>query len=185
VILRTVLAVKAFAAGKSIVVAWLLAGISTFGVLDANIGSPTYAVIWAAISALGAAAITGITKVIVNLINTSRSRREQGEVERAAEIERLHDFYALRLAFAADQLRNETNILRVVRNAKHELLSDIGARDAYIDTLEDVLRENDVKFDRMKFRNTAEAFAEENQQVAEIVRSEIVKSASPADGRQN
>lgn len=166
---RALLSIQAYVATKALLFSWIVAGLSTFGLVENQSHDVTYAAKWAAISALGAALIAATCKVCITTINTSRSRREQREIERSNDFSRLHAIYTEAARLAAERLQDETNILRVVRNAKHQLVSDIGARDHYIDSLHDILLSNGIKFSRMRFRNIAEAFQEEDRQVNAIV----------------
>lgn len=152
-----------------ILIAWVSIAVGSFGYVEANGGNALYAAIVAAISAFLAALIAGTVHVVVTLINTSRSRREQRQTELDGEVNRWHIFYTEKLAFIDEQLFIESNILRVVRNAKHQLISDVGARDAYIEILKETLRDNNVEFEKMVFRNLAEAFKEEDEQIRQIV----------------
>lgn len=163
-------------ATKSVFLAWTMGALGAFAVIESNAHDPYYAATWASISALGAAAIAGIVKVMVTMINTSRSRREQRQIERDAELSGWHQFYTARLAFKDEQLLTETSISTIVRNARHQLLRDIGARDAYIEELHDTLRGMKVEFTRQKFLNVAEAFLEEDEKVAKIVERTLRKT---------
>jgi hypothetical protein len=163
---------------RVIYLSWLLAGSGSFWAMEIRTQDAPYAIVVGAISAFGAALIAGVVKIAVVRISTSRSAREMRETEITNDIKRLHAFYADKLAFVHEQLRNETNILRIVRKAKHSMISDVGARDLYIDDLEDLLHRNNVPFQRVKFRNLAEASIEEDEQVSKIVKQEIKNGAT-------
>lgn len=164
-------------AAKSVLFSWIVAAAASFGFIENQAHDYAYAAVWAAISALGAAAIAGGVKVCVSLISTSRSRREQRQIEREAELKGWHKFYGHQLAFKDDQLKTEMNILRIVRNSKHALISDVGARDMYIYHLEELLRNRSIAFEPVKFRNMGDAFIEEDLHIAQIVQQAL--SAPP------
>lgn len=167
---RLLLSAQSFVAAKTVLVTWLAAALTTFGIVADQSHDYAYAATWASISAIAAALIAGAVRVTVVTITTASGRREQREIERSNDFKRLHEMYAEKLKWAHERLQDETNILRVVRNAKHQLISDIGARDIYIDGLKESLRHSGVAFERMTFRNMAEAFQEEDRQVNAIVK---------------